>query len=144
LLTVELAPERDVAVGRQTRQHGPLDGRLVRHRQCARHAEAHRAHPRVGLPAEGDRAPAEHLRVHSGDLGVDLETDHGFVACKRIEQPPTHHLMHHPSRPTRHSPAAGPDRSRRRLERRGGAQDRGLRKVVTDDLYSDRQSRART
>ena len=83
VLPREPAPRRDLAVEREPDSDRRLDGGLVEHRQRTRQAEAHRAHPGVGLGAELVGAAAEHLGG-GRQLDVHLQAEHRLVAHEHV------------------------------------------------------------
>ena len=63
VLAVEYRMLVHPAAKHETAHHGQLDGLLVHDRQCARVAQADRAHVRVRFAACLQKAAAEHLRL---------------------------------------------------------------------------------
>ena len=94
VLAVEHRVALDLAVGGQTRLDDALDGALVGHRQGAGQAQAHRAHVGVGLVIVAELAVAEHLGIECGELGMDLQADHGLPILQDLGK-----LLHYSSPP---------------------------------------------
>ena len=82
ILAVELGEFRNLAVQGERGPDRALDRAPVDHGERTRQAEAHGAGVRVwGGRQVIRRARAEHLALRQ-HLGVDLEADHDFVACR--------------------------------------------------------------
>ena len=94
VLAVEHRVTLDLAVGGETRFDDALDGALVGHRQGAGQAQAHRAHVGVGLVIVAELAVAEHLGIERGELGMDLQADHGLPILQDLGK-----LLHYSSPP---------------------------------------------
>ena len=94
VLAVEHRVALDLAVGGETGLDDALDGALVGHRQGAGQAQAHRAHVGVGLVIVTELAVAEHLGIECGELGMDLQADHGLPILQDLGK-----LLHYSSPP---------------------------------------------
>ena len=94
VLAVEHRVALDLAVGGETGLDDALDSALVGHRQGAGQAQAHRAHVGVGLVIVAELAVAEHLGIECGELGVDLQADHGLPILQDLGK-----LLHYSSPP---------------------------------------------
>ena len=94
VLAVEHRVALDLAVGGETGLDDALDGALVGHRQGAGQAQAHRAHVGVGLVIVAELAVAEHLGIECGELGMDLQADHGLPILQDLGK-----LLHYSSPP---------------------------------------------
>ena len=78
MLAIEHRVLLDLAVCGKTSLDDALDCLLVRHRQGTGQTQANRAHVGVWLVIMAQLAVAKHLSIKRGELGVDLETDHGL------------------------------------------------------------------
>ena len=94
VLAVEHRVTLDLAVGGETGLDDALDGALVGHRQGAGQAQAHRAHVGVGLVIVAELAVAEHLGIECGELGMNLQADHGLPILQDLGK-----LLHYSSPP---------------------------------------------
>ena len=94
VLAVEHRVALDLAVGGETGLDDALDGALVGHRQGAGQSQAHRAHIGVGLVIVAEFAVAEHLGIECGELGMDLQADHGLPILQDLGK-----LLHYSSPP---------------------------------------------
>ena len=94
VLAVEHRVALDLAVGGETGLDDTLDGALVGHRQGAGQAQAHRAHVGVGLVIVAELAVAKHLGIECGELGMDLQADHGLPILQDLGK-----LLHYSSPP---------------------------------------------
>ena len=94
VLAVEHRVALDLAVGGETCLDDALDGALVGHRQRTGQAQAHRAHVGVGLVIVAELAVAEHLGIECGELGMDLQADHGLPILQDLGK-----LLHYSSPP---------------------------------------------
>ena len=94
VLAIEHRVALDLAVGGETGLDDALDCLLVRHRQGAGQAQTHRAHVGVGLVIVTELAVAEHLGIECGELGMDLQADHGLPILQDLGK-----LLHYSSPP---------------------------------------------
>ena len=94
VLAVEHRVALNLAVGGKTGLDNALDGALVGHRQGAGQAQAHRAHVGVGFVIVAELAVAEHLGIERGELGMDLQADHGLPILQDLGK-----LLHYSSPP---------------------------------------------
>ena len=101
VLPVEHAVLHDLAVRSQARFHDGADSLAVGHRQRAGQAQAHRAHVGVRLVLMAELAATKHLGVERGELGMDLETDHGLPVLQDLGE-----LLHARSPPFPAKPGA--------------------------------------
>ena len=94
VLAVEHRVALDLAVGGEAGLNDALDGALVGHRQGAGQAQTHRTHVGVGLVIVAELAVAEHLGIECGELGMNLQADHGLPILQDLGK-----LLHYSSPP---------------------------------------------